>query len=134
MEHAIELGLELELEIRQTTSTVDESDNVCPLKKYAVIAGQRVALPVDARFYFQDKRGLWFWSKRKPRIKQDDWTTNKEPVQICTEQGHKRCLQTSPQHGRSRHWSQSLMQTVDLKNQPLFSAPELDELLAIGTK
>jgi hypothetical protein len=109
-----------------------DNDNITKLNKYAVIAGQRVALPVDARFYFQDKRGLWFWSTRKPRVKKDDWTTNKQPVQVSTDEGHRRCLQTTPEQGRRQHWSQTLMQAVDLKNQPLFSAPELDELLAVG--
>ena len=119
---------------KQTALVADKDDKVTALKKYAVIAGHRVALPVDARFYFQDKRGLWFWSKRKPRIKKDDWTTNKEPLQVCTDEGHSRCLQTPLDQGRRRHWSQSLMQAIDLKNQPLFSAPELDELLAVANQ
>ncbi len=120
-----------------TQSAQDKSANapegageVTELKKYALIAGQRVALPVDARFYFQDKRGLWFWSSRKPRIRQGDWSANKEPVQIDTEEGHRRCLQTSLDNRHSSNWRATVMQAVDLDVEPLSSAPELDELLA----
>ena len=101
---------------------------VTTLKKYAVIAGERVALPVDAKFYFQDKRGLWFWSKRKPRVMEDDWTPNKSPVQIDTEQGFKRCLMTRLMDSREEAWRNTVSRAVNLDNRPLAMSPELDEL------
>ena len=116
-----------------TDAVVKEEGRVTALKKYAVIAGQRVALPVDAKFYFQDKRGLWFWSKRKPRVMEDDWTPNKAPVQINTEQGFKRCLITTPADARDEAWRNTVTRAVNLDNRPLAMSPELDELsLASG--
>jgi hypothetical protein len=121
-------------QIAQTTTlSVDSTAMAEEPVRYAVIAGRRIALPTDAKFYFQDKRGLWFWSKRKPRIKRDDWTAKKEPVQVCTEKGYNRCLQTEPA-ACSKHWSKTLMQTVNLGLPPLASAPELDDLSRVGVK
>ncbi len=88
-----------------------------PLGKYAVIEGVQVPLPLDARFYFQDKRGCWFWSTRKPRVKGDDWTPNKMPVQINTEKGHHRCLITARKAADA--WRDTVMQVVSLDNMPL---------------
>ena len=103
-------------------------DNVTTLKKYAVIAGERIALPLDAKFYFQDKRGLWFWSKRKPRVMEDDWTPNKSPVQINTAEGYKRCLMTPPSSDSGDAWRETVTRAVNLEHRPLAMSPELDEL------
>ena len=109
-----------------------DKGKVSPLKKYAVIAGERIALPVDAKFYFQDKRGLWFWSKRKPRVMEGDWTPNKSPVQICTKQGFKRCLVTPPTDASTDAWRDTVTQAVNLDNRPLAMSPELDDLAVVS--
>jgi hypothetical protein len=94
--------------------------------KYAVIAGERVTLPVDAKFYFQDKRGLWFWSNRKPRVMDNDWTPNKSPVQVNNDEGYDRCLITPICDARKGAWRDSVMRTVNLENRPLAMSPEMD--------
>lgn len=94
------------------------NDNVETLKKYAIIAGERVALPVDAKFYFQDKRGLWFWSARKPRVMEEDWTPNKSPVQIETKEGFRRCLMTNPDNSARGAWKRTVAAAVNLDNRP----------------
>ena len=86
--------------------------------KYAVIDGRQVALPVDARFYFQDKRGCWYWSSRKPRVKGDDWTPNKAPVQIQSEKGYSRCLIT-PALAAADAWRDTVMRVISQDNMPL---------------
>ena len=101
------------------------------MKKYAVIAGQTVALPMDAKFYFQDKRGLWFWSSRKPRVMDGDWTPHKSPVQVPNEEGYSRCLVTPIGQERSKSWRDSVAKPVNLEHQPLMSDPTLDELPAV---
>ncbi len=87
-------------------------------EKYAVIDGRQVALPVDARFYFQDKRGCWYWSSRKPRVKGDDWTPNKAPVQIQSAKGHHRCLIT-PARAAADAWRDTVMRVISRDNMPL---------------
>lgn len=86
--------------------------------KYAVIDGRQVALPYDARFYFQDKRGCWYWSTRKPRVKGDDWTPNKMPVQVENEKGFLRCLIT-PARNAHEAWRDTVAQVVSADNMPL---------------
>jgi hypothetical protein len=86
--------------------------------KYAVIEGRQVALPFDARFYFQDKRGCWYWSTRKPRVKGDDWTPNKMPVQIHNEKGYYRCLIT-PALKAADAWRDTVAQVISQDNMPL---------------
>ena len=86
--------------------------------KYAVIDGRQVPLPGDARFYFQDKRGCWYWSSRKPRVKGDDWTPNKVPVQIHNDKGYRRCLIT-PARSAADAWRDTVMQVISLDNMPL---------------
>lgn len=53
-----------------------KSDCVC-----AVIEGQLIDLPPTAKYVMQDARGSWYWSPRRPRIKEGDWTPNKWPIQ-----------------------------------------------------
>ncbi|MEP5766544.1 MAG: hypothetical protein ABJ308_18230 [Halieaceae bacterium] len=88
-------------------------------EKYAMIAGQQIELPGDARFYFQDKRGCWFWSTRKPRVKDDDWTPNKNPVQINNERGYLRCLITPSKDSRSASWQDTVMRVINPDHMPL---------------
>lgn len=87
-------------------------------EKYAVIDGRQIALPYDARFYFQDKRGCWYWSTRKPRVKGDDWTPNKMPVQIHDERGFHRCLIT-PARKAADAWRDTVAQVLSSENMPL---------------
>ena len=117
---------------RNTSVDAPVTAAVTPLRKYAMIAGQRVALPVDAKFYFQDKRGLWFWSTRKPRVMDGDWTPNKSPVQVNDEKGFDRCLITPISDARSDTWRSSVMQAVNLDNRPLAMSPQLDDLAVVG--
>ena len=100
--------------VRQDRAEANYSINAACLEKYALIAGQHVELPTDAKFYFQDKRGCWFWSKRKPRVKDGDWTPNKRPVQVSNENGHHRCLITP-----SASWRDTVMRVINLENMPL---------------
>ncbi len=64
------------------------------LEVFAVIDGKKVYLPEDAKYVMQDRRGLWFYSKRKPRPKEGDWTPNKTSISCRTEQGFVRALKT----------------------------------------
>ncbi len=61
---------------------------------YVVIDGKVIALPKTAKYICQDKRGCWYYCTRRPRIKNDDWTPNKSPIQIQTDRGHARVLRT----------------------------------------
>jgi hypothetical protein len=112
----------------ENSNNTEAQRNVTALQRYAVIAGERIALPVDAKFYFQDKRGLWFWSKRKPRVMEGDWTPNKSPVQISTDKGYKRCLMTPTADSREEAWRDTVTRAVNLENRPLAMSPELDKL------
>ncbi len=64
------------------------------LEVYAVIDGKKVFLPADATYVMQDCRGLWFYSKRKPRVKEGDWTPNKVSISCRTDRGYVRALKT----------------------------------------
>ena len=114
------------------SSAGSKQDNVSQLKKYAVIAGQRVALPVDAKFYFQDKRGLWFWSARKPRVMDGDWTPHKNPVQVNDSHGFHRCLITPLGDARKDAWRNTVMRAVNLDHKPLAMSPQLDDLALVS--
>jgi hypothetical protein len=100
---------------RPETAGVEQAASA---SKYAVIEGRQVPLPGDARFYFQDKRGCWYWSTRKPRVKGDDWTPNKMPVQVSTDQGYRRCLIT-PARNAADAWRDTVMQVICRDNMPL---------------
>ena len=100
------------------------------IEKYALIAGQHIELPTDARFYFQDKRGCWFWSTRKPRVKDGDWTPNKSPVQVSTEKGFHRCLITPSTSSRPESWQDTVMRVINLENLPLAMAQRFGSLSA----
>ncbi len=66
------------------------------LEVFAVIGGRKVFLPEDAHYVMQDRRGLWFYSKRKPRLSEGDWTPNKTSIACVTDRGCVRVLQTEP--------------------------------------
>ena len=64
------------------------------LEVFAVIDGKKVFLPEDAKYIMQDRRGLWYYSKRKPRPKEGDWTPNKTSISCRSEGGYVRALKT----------------------------------------
>jgi hypothetical protein len=61
---------------------------------FAVIGGKKVFLPAEAKYVMQDRRGLWYYSTRKPRPKEGDWTPNKTSIACRTERGYVRALKT----------------------------------------
>ncbi len=64
------------------------------LEVFAMIGGKKVFLPPEANFVRQDSRGLWFYSTRKPRISEGDWSPNKTCICCQTKGGYVRVLQT----------------------------------------
>lgn len=75
---------------------------------FAVIEGKKVFLPPEAKYVMQDRRGIWYYSTRKPRPKEGDWTPNKTSIACLTEQGYVRALKTdSPVE-----WLQTCQRTV----------------------
>ncbi len=64
------------------------------LEVFAMIAGRKVFLPAEAKYVMQDCRGVWFYSKRKPRISEGDWSANKTCICCQTDSGCVRVLQT----------------------------------------
>lgn len=75
---------------------------------FAVIAGKKVYLPVEAKYVMQDRRGLWFYSTRKPRQKEGDWTPNKTSIACLNERGYVRALKTES----DREWLETCQRTV----------------------
>ena len=75
------------------TAVVDRVPEQGP-EVFAVIAGKKVFLPEEAKYVMQDRRGIWYYSTRKPRPKEGDWTPNKTSISCRTEQGYVRALQT----------------------------------------
>ena len=61
------------------TAALNESPDR-ELEVFAVIEGKKVFLPEDANYIMQDRRGLWYYSSRKPRPKEGDWTPNKTSI------------------------------------------------------
>ena len=61
---------------------------------FAVINGTKIYLPEEAKYVMQDRRGLWYYSTRKPRPKEGDWTPNKTSIACRTESGYVRALKT----------------------------------------
>ncbi|HAN29422.1 MAG TPA: hypothetical protein DD808_06075 [Halieaceae bacterium] len=78
------------------------------LEVFAVIDGRKVFLPEDARYVMQDRRGLWFYSKRKPRLSEGDWTPNKTSIACVTERGCVRVLKTEP----AATWLETCQRTI----------------------
>lgn len=78
------------------------------LEVFAVIDGRKVFLPEDAHYVMQDRRGLWFYSKRKPRLSEGDWTPNKTSIACLTDRGCVRVLQTEP----ATTWLETCQRTI----------------------
>jgi hypothetical protein len=78
------------------------------LEVFAVIAGRKVYLPPEANYVMQDRRGLWFYSTRKPRPKEGDWTPNKTSITCRNERGYVRALQTETE----LPWLETCQRTV----------------------
>jgi hypothetical protein len=77
-----------------TPTAMLEKNPTDELEVYAVIEGKKVFLPPEATYVMQDRRGLWFYSSRKPRIKEGDWTPNKTSISCRTDRGYVRALKT----------------------------------------
>ena len=77
-----------------TPTAVLEKNSTDELEVYAVIDGKKVYLPPEATYVMQDRRGLWFYSSRKPRLKEGDWTPNKTSISCKTDRGYVRALKT----------------------------------------
>ncbi len=77
-----------------TPTAMLERNQTDELEVYAVIDGKKVFLPPEATYVMQDRRGLWFFSKRKPRLKEGDWTPNKTSISCKTDRGYVRALKT----------------------------------------
>lgn len=84
---------------------------------YAIIEGIPIALPGDAKYICQDKRGCWFFCARRPRIKDGDWTPNKTPIQLMNERGQlsARVLITDTKS----NWSTTLQTTIKRAQLPM---------------
>lgn len=77
-----------------TPTAVLENNPSDELEVFAVIEGKKVYLPEDANYIMQDRRGLWYYSTRKPRPKEGDWTPNKTSISCRSEGGYVRALKT----------------------------------------
>ena len=75
------------------TAVLDSVPQAGP-EVFAVIGGKKVFLPAEAKYVMQDRRGLWYYSARKPRPKEGDWTPNKTSIACMTERGYVRALKT----------------------------------------
>ena len=75
------------------TAVVDQVPEEGP-EVFAVIGGKKVFLPEDAKYVMQDRRGIWYYSTRKPRPKEGDWTPNKTSISCRSEGGYVRALKT----------------------------------------
>jgi hypothetical protein len=75
---------------------------------FAVIEGKKIFLPAEAKYVMQDRRGLWYYSTRKPRPKEGDWTPNKTSIACRTERGYVRALKTDT----VREWLDTCQRTV----------------------
>jgi hypothetical protein len=91
-----------------TPTAVLDSNPLDGLQVFAVIEGKKVFLPEDANYVMQDRRGLWFYSARKPRPKEGDWTPNKTSISCRMEKGRVRVLQTETKQG----WLDTCQRTV----------------------
>jgi hypothetical protein len=77
-----------------TPTAVLEGKSADELEVFAVIEGRKVFLPPEAKYVMQDRRGLWFYSTRKPRTSEGDWTPNKTSICCRTDGGYVRVLKT----------------------------------------
>lgn len=73
-----------------------------------VIDGVELMLPPDARHIMQDRRGIWYYSSKQPRVTNSycsDWFMNKTPIIVLNEDGHPRALKTPP----AERWQETAM-------------------------
>jgi len=77
-----------------TPTAVIDNNPGSQLEVFAVIEGKKVYLPPEANYIMQDRRGLWYYSSRKPRPKEGDWTPNKTSISCLNEGGYVRALKT----------------------------------------
>ena len=91
-----------------TPTATLETSTTTDLEVYAVIGGRKVYLPSDAKYVMQDRRGIWFYCKRKPRTSEGDWTPNKTSIACRNEQGYVRALKTDVELG----WLDTCQRTV----------------------
>ena len=77
-----------------TPTAVLDSNPGDQLEVFAVIEGKKVFLPPEANYVMQDRRGIWYFSTRKPRPKEGDWTPNKTSIACRHEGGYVRALKT----------------------------------------
>ncbi len=91
-----------------TPTAVLNSNPSDGLEVFAVIDGKKVFLPADAKYVMQDRRGLWFYSARKPRPKEGDWTPNKTSISCRTDRGFVRVLKTDTRI----EWLETCQRTV----------------------
>ena len=91
-----------------TPTAVLDSSPSDGLEVFAVIEGKKVFLPADAKYVMQDRRGLWFYSARKPRPKEGDWTPNKTSISCRTDRGFVRVLKTDTRI----EWLETCQRTV----------------------
>ncbi len=91
-----------------TPTAMFESNPMDGLEVFAVIEGKKVFLPTEANYVMQDRRGLWFYSVRKPRPKEGDWTPNKTSISCRTERGFVRVLKTDTKLA----WLETCQRTV----------------------
>ena len=82
------------------------------LEVFAVIEGKKVYLPPEAKYIMQDRRGIWYYSTRKPRPKEGDWTPNKTSISCRTERGYVRALKTDT----VQPWLDTCQRTVRMVN------------------
>lgn len=90
------------------TAALDKAHEEEGPEVFAVIEGKKVYLPSEARYVMQDRRGIWYYSTRKPRPKEGDWTPNKTSISCRTEAGYVRALKTE----MSRKWLETCQRTV----------------------
>lgn len=93
-------------------TAVLEGKSAAELEVFAVIDGKKVYLPQDAKYVMQDRRGLWFYSSRKPRTSEGDWTPNKTSICCRTDGGFVRVLKTDT----SVPWLDTCQRTVRMVN------------------
>ena len=91
-----------------TPTAVLDNEPMDGLEVFAVIEGKKVFLPSDAKYVMQDRRGLWFYSARKPRPKEGDWTPNKTSISCRTDRGYVRVLKTETK----LEWLETCQRTV----------------------
>ena len=91
-----------------TPTAVLESNPDDQLEVFAVIEGKKVFLPPEAKYVMQDRRGIWYFSSRKPRPKEGDWTPNKTSISCRSDGGYVRALKTET----VRPWLETCQRTV----------------------